>query len=61
MVPAIFISIHNDRKPSSTIRMGEQFWVLTLFTDKLNGLSTDLGFAVYTDGTKSMIDVFASH
>jgi cation/acetate symporter len=26
-----------------------------------NGLSTDLGFAVYTDGTKSMIDVFATH
>jgi cation/acetate symporter len=31
----------------------------TYLLDKLNGLSTDLGFAVYTDGTKSMIDVFA--
>jgi cation/acetate symporter len=27
--------------------------------DKLNGLSTDLGFSVYTNGTKSMVDVFA--
>jgi cation/acetate symporter len=29
------------------------------YLDKLNGLSTDLGFSVYTDGTKSMVDVFA--
>jgi len=27
--------------------------------DRLNGLSTELGFAQYTDGTKSVIDVFA--
>ena len=27
--------------------------------DKLNGLSTELGFAEYTSGSKSMIDVFA--
>jgi cation/acetate symporter len=28
-----------------------------LSIDKLNGLSTDLGFSVYTNGTKSMVDV----
>jgi cation/acetate symporter len=27
--------------------------------DKLDGLSTDLGFAEYTEGSKSLIDVFA--
>jgi cation/acetate symporter len=27
--------------------------------DKLDGLNQDLGFAAYTDGTKSMVDVFA--
>jgi cation/acetate symporter len=31
----------------------------TYLLDKLNGLSTDLGFSVYTNGTKSMVDVFA--
>jgi cation/acetate symporter len=30
----------------------------TYLLDKLNGLSTDLGFSVYTNGTKSMVDVF---
>jgi cation/acetate symporter len=30
----------------------------TYLLDKLNGLS-DLGFSVYTNGTKSMVDVFA--
>jgi cation/acetate symporter len=31
----------------------------TYLLDKLNGLSTELGFAEYTNGSKSMIDVFA--
>src|SRR5690606_28980633 len=31
----------------------------TYLLDKLNGLSEELGFAKYTDGTKSMMDVFA--
>jgi cation/acetate symporter len=31
----------------------------TYLIDKLNGLSQTFGFATYTDGTKSMIDVFA--
>ena len=31
----------------------------TFLLDKLDGLSTDLGFAEYTEGTKSLVDVFA--
>jgi cation/acetate symporter len=56
MVPALFLS--NDRKPCSAIRNGRASSGDTLL-DKLNGLSTDLGFSVYTNGTKSMVDVFA--
>lgn len=60
MVPAIFISIQMTGNPVPQLGMGGK--VLgsdTYLLDKLNGLSTDLGFSVYTDGTKSMIDVFA--
>ena len=60
MVPAIFISIQMTGNPIPQLGMGGK--VLgsdTYLLDKLNGLSTDLGFSVYTDGTKSMIDVFA--
>jgi cation/acetate symporter len=31
----------------------------TFLLDKLDGLSTDLGFAEYTQGSKSLVDVFA--
>jgi cation/acetate symporter len=31
----------------------------TYLLDKLDGLSTDLGFAEYTEGSKSLMDVFA--
>ena len=31
----------------------------TFLLDKLDGLSTDLGFTEYTEGTKSLVDVFA--
>ncbi|HEY4617930.1 MAG TPA: sodium:solute symporter family protein [Flavobacterium sp.] len=60
MVPAIFISIQMTGNPVPQLGMGGK--VLgsdTYLLDKLNGLSTDLGFSVYTNGTKSMIDVFA--
>ncbi|MFY7670768.1 sodium:solute symporter family protein [Tenacibaculum sp. MEBiC06402] len=61
MVPAIFISIQMTGNPipqlgmGSTINDGSGAYLL----DKLNGLSTELGFAEYTDGSKSLIDVFA--
>lgn len=60
MVPAIFISIQMTGNPIPQLGMGATVsGTDTYLLDKLNGLSTDLGFAVYTDGTKSIIDVFA--
>ncbi len=61
MVPAIFISIQMTGNPipqlgfGSTLSDGSGTYLL----DKLDGLSTELGFAEYTQGSKSMIDVFA--
>jgi cation/acetate symporter len=59
MVPAIFISLlmtghvlPQTGFGADLVGSGEHL------LDKLNGLSTELGFAEYTAGTKSMIDVF---
>ena len=61
MVPAIFISIQMTGNPIPQLGMGSTLsdGSGTYLLDKLNGLSTDLGFAEYTDGSKKMIDVFA--
>jgi cation/acetate symporter len=61
MVPAIFISIQMTGNPIPQLGMGDTLadGSGTYLLDKLNGLSTELGFAEYTSGTKSMIDVFA--
>ncbi len=60
MVPAIFISIQMTGNPIPQLGMGGKLiGTDTYLLDKLNSLSTDLGFSVYTDGTKPMIDVFA--
>jgi cation/acetate symporter len=61
MVPAIFISIQMTGNPipqlgfGSTLADGSGTYLL----DKLDGLSTELGFAEYTQGSKSLVDVFA--
>jgi len=61
MVPAIFISIQMTDNPipqlgmGSTLDDGSGMYLL----DKLNGLSTELGFSEYTSGSKSKTDVFA--
>ncbi|EAR01042.1 sodium:solute symporter family protein [Maribacter sp. HTCC2170] len=61
MVPAIFISIQMTGNPipqlgmGSTLTDGSGAYLL----DKLNGLSTELGFTEYTDGSKKLIDIFA--
>ena len=61
MVPAIFISIQMTGNPIPQIGMGSAvndgsgMYLL----EKLNGLSTELGFAEYTSGSKSLVDVFA--
>lgn len=60
MVPAIFISIQMTGNPIPQLGMGGKvIGTDTYLLDKLNSLSTDLGFSVYTDGTKPIIDVFA--
>ena len=61
MVPAIFISIAMTGNVipqfgfGSTVADGSNVYLL----DKLDGLHQELGFADYTSGTKSMLDVFA--
>ncbi len=61
MVPAIFISIQMTGNPipqlgfGSTLSDGSGTYLL----DKLDGLSTDLGFTEYTEGSKSTMDIFA--
>ena len=61
MVPAIFISIQMTGNPIPQLGMGSTLndGSGTYLLEKLNGLSTELGFAEYTDGSKSMIDVFS--
>ncbi|WP_308992308.1 sodium:solute symporter family protein [Mariniflexile litorale] len=61
MVPAIFISIQMTGNPIPQLGFGSKLadGSGTYLLDKLDGLSTDLGFAEYTEGSKSMIDVFA--
>jgi len=60
MVPAIFISILMTDNPipqlgfGSTLNDGSGVYLL----DKLDGLSQELGFGTYTDGSKSTIDIF---
>ncbi len=61
MVPAIFISIQMTGNPIPQLGMGSTLndGSGTFLLDKLDGLSTELGFSEYTNGSKSMIDVFA--
>ncbi|WP_111307430.1 sodium:solute symporter family protein [Confluentibacter sediminis] len=61
MVPAIFISLQMTGNPIPQLGFGSQLsdGSGTYLLDKLDGLSTELGFAEYTSGSKSVIDVFA--
>ena len=61
MVPAIFISIQMTGNPIPQLGFGSELSDGSgmFLLDKLDGLSTDLGFAEYTEGTKSLVDVFA--
>jgi cation/acetate symporter len=58
-VPAIFLSLMITGNPIPQLGFGgvEQASG-TYLLDRLNGLHQELGFAHYTDGTKSTIDVF---
>jgi len=58
MVPAIFISIQMTGNPITQIGFGGQDANGVYLLDKLDGLHRDLGFAEYTSGSKSKLDVF---
>ena len=58
MVPAIFISIQMTGNPIPQLGFGSSGSDGIFLLDKLDGLSTDLGFDEYTTGSKSMLDVF---
>ena len=59
LVPAIFISISMTGNPIPQLGFGSEVVGEpgTYLLDKLDGLSTDLGFNAYTEGSKSMVDV----
>lgn len=59
MVPAIFISFQMTGNPIPQLGFGGSGEDGIYLLDKLDGLSTELGFHEYTSGSKSMIDVFA--
>jgi len=60
MVPAIFISIQMTGNAIPQLGMGSTVAGSDVYLlDKLNGLSTELGFSEYTSGTKSLVDIFA--
>ncbi len=61
MVPAIFISFQMTGNPIPQLGFGSELsdGSGTFLLDKLDGLSTELGFDEYTQGSKSLIDVFA--
>jgi len=58
-VPAIFISFLMTGNPIPQLGLGGTTTDGGYLLDKLDGLNQELGFAAYTSGTKSMIDVFA--
>jgi cation/acetate symporter len=59
MVPAIFISFQMTGNPIPQLGFGSAGEDGIYLLDKLDGLSTELGFHEYSSGSKSMIDVFA--
>lgn len=61
LVPAIFISIQMTNNPIPMLGMGDTLVSQpdTYMLDKLDGLSQELGFNAYTEGSKNLLDVFA--
>ena len=59
MVPAIFLSLMITGNPIPQLGLGgvDQATGIPLL-ERLDGLHEELGFAAYTDGTKSKLDVF---
>ena len=59
MVPAIFISIQMTGNPIPQLGFGDTGNDGMYLLEKLDGLHKELGFAEYTAGSKSTIDIFA--
>jgi Predicted symporter len=59
MVPAIFISFQMTGNPIPQLGFGSKGTDGLYLLEKLNGLSTELGFSEYTSRSKSTLDVFA--
>jgi len=58
MIPAIFISIMLTGNPIPQLGFGGKLEGGVYLLDKLDGLHEELGFASYTNGSKSTIDIF---
>ncbi|MCI2229641.1 cation acetate symporter [Polaribacter sp. MSW13] len=58
MVPAIFISIQMTGNPIPQLGFGGADENGVYLLDKLDGLHKELGFAAYTSGSKTTLDVF---
>jgi cation/acetate symporter len=59
MVPAIFTSLMMTGSPIPQLGFGSTMAGSDVYLlDKLDGLTQELGFTAYTDGSKSMVDVF---
>ena len=60
MVPAIYISLNMTGNPVPQLGFGSSLTAApdTFLLDRLDQLSTELGFAAYTSGQKSTVDVF---
>ncbi|MFA0088523.1 cation acetate symporter [Vibrio sp. 10N.286.49.C2] len=59
LVPAIFTSIMMTGNPLPQVGMGSTLTGTDVYLlDKLDGLTEELGFTAYTEGNKSMVDVF---
>jgi cation/acetate symporter len=60
MVPAIFLSLLIADTPIPQLGFGgDVVGTSTPLLERLDGLHEQLGFSAYTDGSKSMIDIFA--
>ncbi|SHF61728.1 sodium:solute symporter family protein [Vibrio gazogenes] len=59
LVPAIFTSLMMTGTPVPQLGFGSTIsGTDTFLLDRLDGLTQELGFTAYTDGSKSMVDVF---
>lgn len=60
LVPAIYLSLYIAGTPVPQLGMGGRLvGESTFLLDRLDGLNAELGFASYTEGSRSVLDMFA--